>query len=388
MPSIGKDLQKIRQHLGYSIEDIQHNTKIPVATLRQIESDEIFEGSEENLTYVRSFVRSYGRALKISDDLMIKALDQYETGNYNHLLLQQFPELSQTTAFPGSDSSKTVREESTSDHTGSESPEDYHEEPEQESQSRAKSTEEESNKEADLFEDSEDQQEEEVQKGKEKSQDSTTPPEVEKSVSAVDWADVGRKFTAEKKRTPVWIIGLIILLLIAAVVGYFIYQRGLVDFGLNSESENVPASTTQTEQNDLNLTLPVETETPTSEETVSLDDTLFVTVYAANERLDPVRVWSDMKPRMDPYWLEQGTAMRFEFQDTIRIRGPFERMLLFKDGHRIDNPDANYYSESNDYVEITRSLFTDDPKWASSIQLELPEGIPAPDSITNRPTFP
>jgi hypothetical protein len=95
-----------------------------------------------------------------------------------------------------------------------------------------------------------------------------------------------------------------------------------------------------------------------------------------------------MKPRMDPYWLEQGTAMRFEFQDTIRIRGPFERMLLFKDGHRIDNPDANYYSESNDYVEITRSLFTDDPKWASSIQLELPEGIPAPDSITNRPTFP
>ena len=77
MPSIGKDLQKIRQHLGYSIEDIQQSTKIPVATLRQIESDEIFEGSEENLTYVRSFVRSYGRALKISDDLMIKALDQF-----------------------------------------------------------------------------------------------------------------------------------------------------------------------------------------------------------------------------------------------------------------------------------------------------------------------
>ncbi|NBB76447.1 MAG: hypothetical protein GVY02_03630, partial [Bacteroidetes bacterium] len=119
-----------------------------------------------------------------------------------------------------------------------------------------------------------------------------------------------------------------------------------------------------------------------------LDDTLFVTVYAATERLDPVRVWSDMKPRMDPYWLERGTAMRFEFQDTIRIRGPYERMLVFKDGHRIDNPDANYYSEANDYVEITRSLFTDDPKWASPIQLELPEGIPAPDSITNRPTFP
>ena len=319
---------------------------------------------------------------------MIKALDQFETGNYNHLLLQQFPELSQTTAFPGSDGSKTVREEAVSEYTESESPEDYKEEPEQESQSQAKSTAQEPKKETDLFEGSEDQTEAEVKKSKDKSDDSSKPPEVEKSVSAVDWADVGRKFTAEKKRTPVWIIGLIILLLIAAVVGYFLYQRGLVDFSLNSEADNLPASTTQTEQNDLNLTLPVETEPPPSEEPVSLDDTLFVTVYAATERLDPVRVWSDMKPRMDPYWLEQGTAMRFEFQDTIRIRGPYERMLIFKDGHRIDNPDANYYSEANDYIEITRSLFTDDPKWASSIQLELPEGIPAPDSITNRPTFP
>ncbi len=61
MPAIGKDLSKIRSHLGYSVQDIQHYTKIPVSTLESIENGTIFGDPEENQTYIRSFVRSYGR---------------------------------------------------------------------------------------------------------------------------------------------------------------------------------------------------------------------------------------------------------------------------------------------------------------------------------------
>ena len=75
-----------------------------------------------------------------------------------------------------------------------------------------------------------------------------------------------------------------------------------------------------------------------------LQDTLYLTIYAANERLDPVRVWSDLKPRIDPYWIEQGTALNFEFSDTIRIRGQYARMLLFLNGHLIENFRQEYFN--------------------------------------------
>src|SRR5690625_1562173 len=90
MPSLGKDLVKIRTHLGLTIQDIQYATKIPVHTLAKIEDDTIFDQSEEGTIYIRSFVRSYGRALNINESLMIEALDQYEAGTYQNLLIQNY----------------------------------------------------------------------------------------------------------------------------------------------------------------------------------------------------------------------------------------------------------------------------------------------------------
>src|SRR5690625_924414 len=90
MPSLGKDLVKIRTHLGLTIQDIQYATKIPVHTLAKIEDDTIFDQSEEGTIYIRSFVRSYGRALNINEGLMIEALDQYEAGTYQNLLIQNY----------------------------------------------------------------------------------------------------------------------------------------------------------------------------------------------------------------------------------------------------------------------------------------------------------
>src|SRR5690625_2515444 len=90
MPSLAKDLVKIRTHLGLTIQDIQYATKIPVHTLAKIEDDTIFDQSEEGTIYIRSFVRSYGRALNINEALMIEALDQYEVGTYQNLLIQNY----------------------------------------------------------------------------------------------------------------------------------------------------------------------------------------------------------------------------------------------------------------------------------------------------------
>ncbi len=407
MPSIGKDLEKIRSHLGLSIQDIQHSTKIPVSTLRSIENDSIFTHMEENHIYIRSFVRSYGRALKIADSTMIKALDQHETGNYNHLLLQDFPELQpekRTPPPPGVEDVDTEEKDSQeADHEFRPSAEEP--DPEEEQIHSEKET---------PYKPEEETETEEIQQQTEQKTPSAVPASLEQqkkeqaditqspSVKSVNWADVGRKFSQEKKHTPIWIVGLIIFLIIAVLGGYFLYQNGFFDFSEITPREQIE---TQNETTPSSLSLDVDesaTETPDepapvdeSQETTGeadpaatqLDDILFLTVHAAYDGLGPVRIWTDIKPRMDPYWIEQGNAMRFEFRDTIRVRGPYSDLLLFKDGHLIENPEQEHLQQENDYIEITRSDFLSDPKWSTTVDFEVPEGVPAPDTVSNRPTF-
>lgn len=401
MPAIGKDLSKIRSHLGLSVQDIQHYTKIPVSTLKSIENGTIFNHPEENQTYIRSFVRSYGRALKVDDDVMIKALDQNESGNYNHLLLEDYP---------GLNPDQTTQEELETD---LESPP----EPKEESSEVA---------EPQLFDEQESGQEEiaeeneikhieiedeasedtEAEAPEEQPETAGTAPasknirsqttETERSVKSVDWADVGRKFNQEKKHTPIWMIGLIIILIIAVFVGYFLYQNGFLSFqGTTPEEQEQTTPANETSQSSLSLDLENSGDALTSsdemqlpnESAFALNEVLELTVYAAYDSLDPVRVWSDVKPRMDPYWLEQGTAMKFEFEDTIRVRGSYSDLLLLKDGHLVENAAQEFLQQEEDYIQLTRDFFSSDQKWATSIEYELPEGVSPPDSIANQPTF-
>ncbi|NBC04759.1 MAG: hypothetical protein GVY20_13775 [Bacteroidetes bacterium] len=403
MPAIGKDLSKIRSHLGLSIQDIQHETKIPVSTLRSIENGSIFDHPEENQTYIRSFVRSYGRALKIDDEVMINALDQHEIGNYNNLLLENYPELDpEISAGPQPEDDK----KSEQDPDKKES-DDEPEEKLIDIQGFEKDHDEEKTeiKQIEISDEPvDDSPQKESTTNKETPSTHSTKPKIndtEKSVKSVDWADVGRKFNQQKKHTPIWIIGLIIILLIAAFVSYFLYQNGFLSFDRlmqNDQQEQVSSGSEMSQRNlslDLSDSLSSSETGPTpqpettneQEPSTELDDVLELTVYAAYDALGPVRVWSDLKPRMDPYWLEQGTAMNFEFEDTIRVRGSYSNLLLLKDGHLVENAAQEFFSEEEDYIELTRDFFSSDQKWSTSIEYQLPEGVSPPDSIAIRPTF-
>lgn len=391
MPAIGKDLSKIRSHLGLSIQDIQHHTKIPVSTLQSIENGTIFNHPEENQTYIRSFVRSYGRALKIDDDIMINALDQHETGNYNHLLLKEFPDLNPERREPQGFQDNQSHDPHNAQHSdiepseGADTPE-HHEHPSAE-------------KKEESVEPSpqQEQKPETPKKPPAKEQKGPDKTGAGPSVQSVDWANVGRKFSEEQKHTPVWIVGLIIILIIAAVVGYFLYDNGFFDLSeLTPQDQEQVTADDQTAQSNVSLDLEdslSETNTntqpppPAEEPTVQLDEVLELTVYAAYDGLGPVRVWSDIKPRMDPYWLEQGTAMQFEFQDTVRVRGSYSDLLLFKDGNLIENAAQQFLQQEENYLQLTRDFFLTDEKWATAVDYELPEGVPPPDSLISRPAF-
>src|SRR6056297_238389 len=122
MPSIGQDLVKIRKHLGLTLQDIQFATKLPQHTLEKIENDTIFVDAEEGPIYTRNFVRSYGRVLKIDDDLLIEALNLREAGKYNHQLFRDIPELAEklpedTEKDSVKDSAKSTSEQSRNNKT-------------------------------------------------------------------------------------------------------------------------------------------------------------------------------------------------------------------------------------------------------------------------------
>lgn len=389
MPSIGKDLATIRSHLGLTIQDIQYSTKIPVSTLQTIENDSIFTKQDEGKTYIRSFVRSYGRALKIEDDIMIRALDQYETGNYNHLLLQGYRALAkkeepeQSQLEPENHEKVELKES-----PGAAAKKDLFTKTENLEKTAPDKNEPLSSSEKEIKPEVDSRKEELSKADNDRGKPAAIPKPIEEpSLKNVDWANVGQKFSRDKKKIPAWLISLIILAVIAAVGIYVLYASEVIGSG-NSETEPISTTGNQATRGALNLDLEDPTDINTEQQVVStLDEILYITVYAAYERLDPVRVWSDLKPRLDPYWVEQGSALEFEFTDTVRIRGNYSNMLLFKNGHLIHNFNNDFFNDEENALELTRSFFISDQKWATPISFELPEGVAEPDSVILRPSF-
>lgn len=363
MTSIGKDLGTIRKHLELELEDIYQSTRIPMDILKRIEDDSLFTDLSENIIYVRSFARTYAKALKIPDHLVLKSLDQYETGNYNGLLLEAFPELREQKT---SRSSTTIKPKKKDPHTT----EDQDIESE-------KNVEPDSSPAHPRFE------EKKIQ-----------PPAMSKSgrvpppVQSVNWAKMGHKFSTRERSTPVWIIGGVVIFIIALTIFYLIYNS---DWLSNNDSisqtdsvEAPPATTPGGSELSLNLADQPQDDADT---TSTLNEILHLTLYAAYDRLEPVRIWSDLNPRIDPYWIEEGTAYVFEFRDSIRISGQYNNMLLFLNGRRIDNFRQLHFNEEMEAVELTRDLFTPESRWATSVSLELPENVSEPDTIQITPSF-
>ncbi len=349
--SLGNDLASIRRELGLSLEEIQSAIKIPTHTLKSIENGSIFDSEEHNTTYIRSFVRSYAKALKLNDDLVVAALDANEKGEYNGQLFGE--------DIPDAPVDETAEDEETEESF-------------------------------DLSE--------------------VTPPAIEETpkkpqptVENVNWADMGHKFTLNQTNSKVWVI----LAIVVFVIGlggtgiYFMDEIGELFAGSDTpttedssiDSSNSPliedtSSADDPDAGDTGLALIPEPPTNQPEEVSAtvldqLGDTLTVVLYAAFERLEPVRVTSDLNWRTNPFWMEQGEAYNFDFKDTLLVRGQYSRMLLLFNGHVIEAPRQNYYSSEFNSVMLTRNIF-DSPEYMGAAPEEFPYSVGAPDSTVYR----
>lgn len=345
--SLGKDLASIRKELGLSLEEIKSSIKIPVPILKSIENDSIFDSTEHNNTYIRSFVRSYARALKLNDEDIVKALDDIDAGIYQDDLIAKDEERKTSQSIP--------------------------------------------KKEETPF-----------------SLDDVTPPEIGKAkskpkadVDSVNWADFGQSFSMKESGSKNWIFLLIVFFIAALTVIGFFFRTEISGFFNSSEPQIVepventfptPIPETEPPIEDsilvLDITPPVQEEVPDpvnitnrvlTQSLSSLDSVLTVGVYAAFDRLEPVRVTSDINGRTNPFWMEQGEAFQFEFNDSLLVRGQYSRMLLLFNGHVIENP-SQYFDPEFNAVLLTRSILNNDT-YLSPAPPEFPYDVGSPDSL-------
>lgn len=338
MPSLGKDLAAIRNEKELSIEDVQQATKVPPNILQSIEDDSIFTELQENATYIRSYVRSYAKAVGVKEEDIVEALNREEAGNYEG----------------------NLRETPNSDEKFSE-------------EKKAKDNPESKN--GDMLEEhtpkfSFDQNEPDSPK---KEIDTSKSAYTPHSVSTIDWADVGRKAKPAQSRSRIWYGLIVIVVIVLALAAIFLFYNY---YNSDPAEEPVPGNKSamlepEAPSDSLRESLitkndgSIATTGTTRGEQGSLADTLSIALYAANGRLDPVRVYTDILGRRNPYWIQQGDTLQLNFVNTVRIRAAnqYNRLQLLVNGHVIPDFYRQYYNSESQMIELDRSIFEDDPKW-------------------------
>lgn len=379
MASLGNDLAQIRKKRNLTLEDLQEATKIPKRILRSIEDDSIFGDFEENPTYIRSYIRGYAKAISIDDKQIIRALDKWEVGAYESFLLEI-----EGIETPDKDEVDTEEKDEKEEAPSSPDEDDdmihdhspaFQYEGDQDSESASGS----------------------VPKSRRSSEES--------DIHSVNWARMGKQFTPlQSNRSRIWFA--VIIVLVIGLGGFFYFY-------FNSDSEQIAESQNNTGQQqeteaalstdslELNITPSpgddTTAQTPTEEVDTSgsiqsemldaLPDTLNMIVYAAYGRLEPVRVYTDIMGDINPYWIEEGEAVQFDFVNEIRIRGQHSNIVLIMNGHVVEDYREQFYNPDTRLVEINRSYFEEDPKWLQPAPDSLEIDAPSPSVIRERPTF-
>jgi len=368
MASLGNDLASIRKEKNLSLDDIHEATKIPKHIISAIEDDSIFSDYNENPTYIRSYVRGYAKALSIEERDIIYALNKQQKGSYAGSLGKN-DEVSPKKTF------------------------EYDEENEEE-KNEGKQTENDEmvHDHSPAFTSKKDDT---------SSEDSKSHEHQSPEVESVDWADMGRRFQPLNSTTPKIWVGVVVVVLIAAVgVAFHFYQSGSKNANNTSATSNqTESSTVSSDSLQLNLTPPATGDSmqlseiagdSTQNQSKALDalpDTLNLIVYAAYGKLEPVRVYTDIMKNINPYWIEQGSALRFPFVNEVHIRGQYSRMVLMLNGHLIQNFKEQFFNPETRLLEIHRSFFQEDPKWLQPAPDSLGIDAPPPSVIKKRPTF-
>jgi len=504
---LGKDLAQIREQLGVELEELQGLSKLSMELLEEIESDRIFSSEVYNSAYRRNFIRSYARALKIKEIVIVKALDDVESGNYDHNIFKEagapnpenpfgkadapplkvdeapkappiktelnYDEKARVEALKSSIESEKAHDLATQENDSTQ--EELSNETEDSDKSK-KNEASKSNPDSDVNDDTTSHEElsntentdrddddspaesttsdkSSTSSRSKKNSDSNSSENVSKKESTVtakkkiddvNWAQMGKLFNEQQaQKSNVLLISIIAIVMVSVLTFGFLYRSTIGDWmtsfsesettesneftntppldslannniqdgselvvvsqdsvainSANTNQANESESSSRDNQASISTQVTATISNPSATETdenlqadatevlsntqEQLDsDTLSIVVYAAFDKLEPVRITSDLRNSTYPYWIEQGQAYRFGFRDEILIRGQFSRMLLIYNNTVIEDALERFYDGVENTIRITRSDLSFD-EFSSNTELILPEGVRAPRSI-------
>ena len=365
MASLHSDLLAIREKSGLSVSDINQKTKTPENVIHEIEKGSIFDKAEKQKTYIRSFIRTYAKAIGIKDEDMIRALDAQESGNYAGGLRKKYlPETLEVS--PDLEDPDEIITPSN----------DVAEEGEDFGLVKPGPT---STIGIDEY----------SRPDPSRQHNRVTPPPPK--LESVDWAKYNDNIVSLNSSALLYVFIAVIVVLIG-VGGYYGYAYFSENMASNSEVDSPIISGLDTNGQIENESpvladsiLVTSPEIPASVSAVQLPDTIFVIVHAANDKLEPIRVTSDVNNSRSPYWIEFNEAMRFDFYNQIAIEGQLDRMAIFVNGHLISEMDSIRTGERN--IVITREFLSRRPYIFTEESPDLPEDVVPPTVIRDRPFF-
>ena len=502
--ALGKDLAEIREELGVDTDEIQGLTKLSYEIIAEIESDAIFNSEIYNDAYIRNFVRSYARGLKIKEAVILRALDAMEKGSYDHGIFKDAGAPNPTDPFGREERKRNLEEESapkkapirtelnydaktkvdatnkaladaeakeildqsnsdnkqTKEANKVDSEEVGHSEQPPRTNSESKTTKKsavESTKEAAHTTDGEETNATEEPETKvdsnnhsedlsreaketpipEKKPSGKPPTSSTKTADRVNLAQMGKRFNAQQEsKSNVLLITILAVITVSLLVFGFLYRSTISSWfagfseapsenttevtdpnsdnviiadslsgnnlsgnsARSSQDSEITGTTNRDEQQSPNSEAN-ESETSQREaavelaqaETAPLDsialrnlaqfpDTLQIVIYAAYDKLNPVRVGSDLRESVFPLWMEQGEAYYFDFNEEITIRGQFSRMLILFNNTVIEAPLERFSGVQENTVRLTRERLAA-AEFEAKPDLILPDGVSEPDSI-------
>ncbi|MDG5765957.1 helix-turn-helix domain-containing protein [Balneolales bacterium ANBcel1] len=439
MSKLSEDMVLIRKEKRLSKQDVFNKCRVPLETIYAIEDGSLFSDKNRNKTYLRSYVRTYAKAIGIRDEDITRALDQLETDHYDGFLVKKYQETAKGASKETPHSEEKAPEQIT-DSSDESAPSDKSDE-------RSGSDQEKVERSARITPQSQEKTIEDVEwedqslkappstsssgyadrTGRPKASGTAAAPD-QPNMEQIDWAlKVKQAVYRPQRNRLLWvIIAILIALGIAVSSVYWFWQNDdpqiaydisveevtpvdpaqpmaddPVDSALDPESgQPAPADVIETgetpvapeEVAEQAVDLPGE---PAPDEEmgpaswqISSTDTLFVLAYALHGNLEPVRVRSDVfatdESALRPYWVEHQEAMRFEFVNEIVLQGALSRMALIVNGHVID--DFNQLYMDGPRIRLTRDFLVDREILDEPPQTPFEE-VPFPRAIRDRPRF-
>jgi hypothetical protein len=371
---LSEDLVAIRKFRKLTVRDIYDSTRIPLEVIEEIESGYVFTPEcQRNKTYVRSFVRTYAKALRISEADATHALDLVERQAYDGFIRRVY--------LPGAETSTSSSQgaQAPVPPATSAPPAPIRTEP-RITAARAST----------LM----DYKDEVSRPDPTRPHNKATPPPPDPK--SINWVDMGNRLNTFSVGLKNVYRAAGVLIILAAAFG--IYKFWPILFGENVKNDPKltklvePAiDTLQVPAPDTTALQPVIVEPKEKPALAKLDqsDSIRVLIYANTDKVEGVRVRPEGNDLISPYWIEKGDAMEFVFKDSLYIKGQFSRMVLLLNGHSITN--WRDMRRNDGAIVLTRSYIEKHPEWLSprpkdSLTITPKRVIPRPIFKKNKPS--